>query len=199
MRRVDRLTLGSAVPAPPHHKEFSFPSDRLRIDEETTDAFKLPPEAHSSPLRIRGRGEKKSRSDPEMWDLTQRSESVPLKGHIAPVQGLAFSPKGDLLASAGEDYRVGIWETATGKKLHLLQGHKQSVEAIAFSPDGGVLAAASYDKTVKLWDVHTGQEILTLNEHRLYVLCVTFSSDGRFLATGGDDLDVRLWQAALPE
>ena len=39
------------------------------------------------------------------------------KGHSALVYGLAFSPDGKLLATAGFDNEVKIWDFGTGKEL----------------------------------------------------------------------------------
>ena len=64
---------------------------------------------------------------------------------------VAFSPHGTLLASAGYDETVQLWEVATGAKMRTLTGYVGDVTDVAFSPDGTLLASAGADATVRLW------------------------------------------------
>jgi WD40 repeat protein len=74
-----------------------------------------------------------------------------LEGHAGGICDLEFSPDGDLLATAGYDCTVRIWDVATGEQLRLLEGHIDRVFAVTFSPTHPLLASASDDGTVRLW------------------------------------------------
>jgi WD domain, G-beta repeat len=77
-----------------------------------------------------------------------------LTGHTDVVSGVAFSPDGKLLATAGWDQTVRLWDVATGKQRgEPLTDHTDEVWGVAFSPDGKLLASSSYDNTVRLWDL----------------------------------------------
>ena len=65
------------------------------------------------------------------------------------VNGVAFSPDGNLLASADADGTVGLWNTATGQAIASLPA--DSGVGVAFSPNGNLLASADADGTVQTW------------------------------------------------
>jgi hypothetical protein len=109
---------------------------------------------------------------------------------------LRFSPDGAILAAAGEDWAIHLWDTAGGKVRTTLTGHENSVTSVAFSPDGRTLASASADRTVRLWDTAGGMLRAMLTGHADSVTSVAFSPDGRTLASGSADKTVRLWDTA---
>ncbi len=110
--------------------------------------------------------------------------------HWKPVNCVAFSPDGTLLASSSEDGTICIWEVASGDKIRTISGHDASGDAsrdIAFSPDGSLLAYVGDSLDVRLYDLASAtiQSSIQIGYFGYGINSVAFSPRGETLATGG--------------
>jgi WD40 repeat protein len=113
---------------------------------------------------------------------------------------VAFSPDSTLLASAGGDGAVRLWNPATGQQVRVLHATSArfGVNAVAFSPHGTLLASGEGDGTIRLWNPATGRAIRILHAigsgTYLPLSGVAFSPNGKLLASVV--AAVRLWDPA---
>jgi WD40 repeat protein len=118
-----------------------------------------------------------------------------LLGHSDVVTRVAFSPKGALLATAGNDNKAKIWDFQKQKLLFTLP-HNHNVQTLAWSSDGKLLATGSRDKTIQIWDATKGRVARAIAAHPgpQGVGDVAFAPGGLLLAScGADEPVVRLW------
>lgn len=118
-------------------------------------------------------------------DRDQKAQLVVQTGHTMGVRSIAISHDGRLLASAGEDLTVKIWDIQAERELKTFKAHTRSVVSVLFSPDDGTLATSSYDGTVKLWNASTGEQIATTpppEDSHDAAESLAFSADGKMLA-----------------
>lgn len=111
------------------------------------------------------------------------------------VFGVALSPDGTRLATAGADRAIRVFELATQKLQLSIEDHADWVMDVNWSPDGKKLASASRDKTSKVFDSTSGDSLVTFNGHGDSVYSVGFSTDGAQVVTAGNDKQIRIWAA----
>lgn len=121
------------------------------------------------------------------------------------VYQIRFAPGDELLASAGKDNVVRVWDPRTGQQLHRLEEHGGEVRDLAFFPAADRLASVSWlpsgnnDQSLCIWDLATGELIHRIGLAGHGSLCVAVSFDGNTVVTATDDGDVDLWDASSGE
>ncbi|TFI51141.1 hypothetical protein BLD44_027820 [Mastigocladus laminosus UU774] len=98
-----------------------------------------------------------------------------------------------LLASAGADHRIKLWDISTGQVIKTLQGHSYGISSIVFSADSQILISKDVGQTIKLWNIQTGQCFKTFQGYSGGVWSIALSPDGQTIIGSGEDQMVKLW------
>jgi WD40 repeat protein len=131
-----------------------------------------------------------------LWDVRTRRQVRQTRRVSKPVETVAFSPSGRLLASGDDGGAVRLWDVRTHRQLDRPLRGTDIVDGVAFSPDGHLLAACFDDGTIRLWDVQSRRELGRPLQAEAYSLA--FSPGGRMLAIGNSDGTIRLWERQRP-
>jgi WD40 repeat protein len=124
----------------------------------------------------------------------ERVELAPIERDSGGVLCVAFDGGSRLLAAAGADGVIRIWDVRSGKSaLETPIKLTGMIHSIALSPNGKRLAAAGAQQSIHLFDTQTGKALTSWRAHSSVVQELAFSTDGRRLISGGADGAVRIW------
>jgi WD40 repeat protein len=107
------------------------------------------------------------------------------------IDGLALSPDGRLLASAGRNGNLRLWDATRGTERPAPRDGRGT--SVAFAANSRVLAWAGGD-TAGLWDAVAGKPLGPIGPAS--PATAVFSPDGRTLALSSNDGHVGLWEVA---
>jgi WD40 repeat protein len=118
-----------------------------------------------------------------------------ISGNGIPVSFVTFSPDGELLAAAGSDGVIRIWDLQSGSARRLEDpGHQ--IQGLAFSPDSKKIAASiSFGgrAAIHLWDARSGAQLRNWDAFAPYALA--FDPDGKNVVSDGMS-GVTVWDTA---
>ncbi|RSM83144.1 hypothetical protein DMH04_23670 [Kibdelosporangium aridum] len=135
----------------------------------------------------------------KLWDVTNPGSPRGLVTTNQLNSILVFSPDSRIIAAAGRDSAVRLWDVSEPQRLHVigtLPGHTAGISSVAFSPDGRRLATASPDGSARVWDLSDPRSPrleVTLTGHTAAIHEVTFTDDHALMTVSRDNL-ARRWE-----
>jgi hypothetical protein len=90
-----------------------------------------------------------------LYEAATLSDDSVVRAHKGGVFSLAFAPRGNLLASAGHDGAVRLWNPLALESQPPMQigSHQGLVWFVAFSSDGSTLASGGADGRIQFWSI----------------------------------------------
>ncbi len=142
-----------------------------------------------------------NRDEARLWDVKSGRQITTLPD---PIEKVAFSKVGPILATVSRDGVVSLWKVDKSDHptpLGLpLAGPTGGISSVVFSPDGRTLATGSLDRVVRLWDVAAPTQPKPLDPPlagpTAGINSVVFSRDGKTLVTGSGDGTAWLWDVS---
>jgi WD40 repeat protein/class 3 adenylate cyclase len=141
--------------------------------------------------------------DADTWVFSTATGDVlfRLRGHLYPVNGIAWSPDGRRIATASGDGSARVWDGANGRLQVELLGHVGVVISVDWSPESGRLVTAGSDGVAKVWEVGEAgaRELVSLSGQETGSgSWAVFSPDGGHVMTGdGAITAVKIWDVGL--
>ncbi|XP_004295622.1 PREDICTED: transcriptional corepressor LEUNIG-like [Fragaria vesca subsp. vesca] len=122
-------------------------------------------------------------------------EICSLHSSMAKVVCCHFSSNGTLLASAGHEKKVLIWNMESFDVVKTSEEHANLITDVRFRPNSTMFATSSFDKNVKIWDATSPSESISkLEGHSEQVMSVDFHPRKLNLLSSCDSNDeIRLW------
>ncbi|OHS94834.1 transducin [Tritrichomonas foetus] len=127
-----------------------------------------------------------------LW--TNRGElKFVLSYHDQPVFTVQFSPDGTMLLTGSADYKIVVWNVATGDVRQVFQVHRSRALDVDWL-DNKTFASCSGDAKIAICTIGQNQPKFFLEGHTGEVNKIEWDPSGKILASCSDDKTVRIWR-----
>ncbi|KAG5929612.1 hypothetical protein E4U42_005317 [Claviceps africana] len=132
-----------------------------------------------------------------------------LSKHNQAVNVVRWAPKGEILASAGDDGNVILWvpsdlppsnfggdaqdEKESWRAKHMCRSSGAEIYDLAWSPDAAHFIIGSMDNIARIYNANSGTLVRQIAEHSHYVQGVTWDPLNEYIATQSSDRSVHVY------
>ncbi|KAA8578432.1 hypothetical protein FQN60_007069 [Etheostoma spectabile] len=138
----------------------------------------------------------------KVWNAHKGFCMSTLRTHKDYVKALAYAKDKELVASAGLDRQIFLWDVNTLTALTAsnntvttssLSGNKDSIYSLSMNQMGTVIVSGSTEKVLRVWDPRTCAKLMKLKGHTDNVKSLLLNRDGTQCLSGSSDGTIRLW------
>ena len=115
------------------------------------------------------------------------------------VNGVAWSPDGELLATADDDGMIRLWNSHSHAPVRHWKAHEAKAYNVVFFDGGRKLASCGEENTIRLWNAATGEPDGVLEGHTEPVEALALSPVENLLASAGEDDVAITWDLTTRE
>jgi len=131
-----------------------------------------------------------------LWRARDLAVVGELRGPCGPIQSLAFSHDGRLVAATGDAPETVVWNVRSRKVVKLLgPAGPMGNAGVNFSPDDKLIGTSGIDDLLRIYATGTGRLIATAKSKGT-LQDLDFSSDGQRVASAGLSNDILVWNVA---
>ncbi len=128
-----------------------------------------------------------------LWDIRKPEAPIHvLSGHENPVQAVALSSSGRLLASGGADKQLRLWDLNTLDRIRTYRRQGDFISAITFSPDDRLVASGTLNGGISVFRPYARSRVRRLGGHDGEITAMAFSPNGALFITASKDSTIRV-------
>ena len=133
-----------------------------------------------------------------LWSIPTGAKLRQLRPFGEPVEAVAFSADGSLVAAGSSDGAMQVWRTDSGARESQLHPRHSKVVGLEFDPSAAMFLAANGDGTVVVADVAQGLPLAVLDGPSSALRTAHFAPDGLRVVGASWDGTARVWEAPSP-
>jgi WD40 repeat protein len=119
-----------------------------------------------------------------------------LRNHTDWVRVAKFSPDGKLLATAGNDGRLLLWQTDNWSNPVELAHFSFALVDIDFHPNSSQIAVVGFENQLSVLDVATRRSVSRIDCPCRDMRTIQYSPSGQYIAGGGRNGKIEIWDTA---
>ena len=128
-----------------------------------------------------------------LYEIATGSRIARVGDELDIVFAADISDDNQLIAMAGPQKMVRVFETLTGNLKYEQKKHTDWIYCVRFSPDGLLLATADRASGLVVWETQTGRLFQELTGHKGEIRSIAWRPDSQALVSGSFDGTLKMW------